>query len=37
VRAILRAALPGEETYGFTTDAGLPLGFRPATAPGAAT
>jgi hydroxymethylglutaryl-CoA lyase len=37
VRAILRAALPGEETYGFTPDAGLPLGFRPATAPGAAT
>jgi hydroxymethylglutaryl-CoA lyase len=37
VRDILRAALPGEETYGFTPDAGLPLGFRPATSPGAAT
>jgi hydroxymethylglutaryl-CoA lyase len=31
VRRILRAALPGEELYGFTPDAGLPLGFRPAT------
>jgi len=30
VRHILRAALPGEEIYGFTPDAGLPLGFRPA-------
>jgi hydroxymethylglutaryl-CoA lyase len=37
VREILRGALPGEETYGFTPDAGLPLGFRPATSPGAAT
>jgi hydroxymethylglutaryl-CoA lyase len=37
VRDILRAALPGEETYGFTPDAGLPLGFRPATSSGAAT
>jgi hydroxymethylglutaryl-CoA lyase len=33
VREILRAALPGEPLYGFTPDAGLPLGFR---APGAA-
>ena len=31
VRRILREALPGEEIYGFTPDAGLPLGFRPAT------
>jgi len=31
VRRILREALPGEELYGFTPDAGLPLGFRPAT------
>jgi hydroxymethylglutaryl-CoA lyase len=30
VRDILKAALPGEEVYGFTPDAGLPLGFRPA-------
>lgn len=28
VRAILREALPSEELYGFTPDAGLPLGFR---------
>lgn len=27
VRAILREALPTEELYGFTPDAGLPLGF----------
>ena len=27
VRAILREALPGEPLYGFTPDAGLPLGF----------
>ncbi|MGL4543590.1 MAG: hydroxymethylglutaryl-CoA lyase [Polymorphobacter sp.] len=27
VRAILAAALPGEPLYGFTPDAGLPLGF----------
>jgi hydroxymethylglutaryl-CoA lyase len=27
VREILRAALPGEPLYGFTPDAGLPLGF----------
>jgi hydroxymethylglutaryl-CoA lyase len=31
VRDILRAALPQDELYGFTPDAGLPLGFRPAT------
>lgn len=27
VRAIVAAALPGEQLYGFTPDAGLPLGF----------
>jgi hydroxymethylglutaryl-CoA lyase len=32
VRDILRAALPQDELYGFTPDAGLPLGFTPATA-----
>jgi hydroxymethylglutaryl-CoA lyase len=31
VRRILRETLPGEDVYGFTPDAGLPLGFRPAT------
>jgi hydroxymethylglutaryl-CoA lyase len=31
VRRILGEALPGEEIFGFTPDAGLPLGFRPAT------
>jgi hydroxymethylglutaryl-CoA lyase len=31
VRRILREALLGEELYGFTPEAGLPLGFRPAT------
>lgn len=31
VRDILHAALPGEALYGFTPDAGLPLGFQPAT------
>lgn len=31
VRRILREALPGEALYGFTPDAGLPLGFAPAT------
>ena len=31
VREILRAALPEDELYGFTPDAGLPLGFKPAT------
>lgn len=31
VRGILQAALPGEAVYGFTPDAGLPLGFTPAT------
>jgi len=30
VRRILREALPGDELYGFTPEAGLPLGFRPA-------
>ena len=34
VREILRSAVPGEEIYGFTPDAGLPLGFRPATQTG---
>jgi hydroxymethylglutaryl-CoA lyase len=29
VRDILKAALPGEPLYGFTPDAGLPLGFKP--------
>lgn len=32
VREIVRAAVPTEELYGFTPDAGLPLGFRPARA-----
>jgi hydroxymethylglutaryl-CoA lyase len=32
VRKILREALPTEELYGFTPDAGLPLGFRAASA-----
>jgi hydroxymethylglutaryl-CoA lyase len=35
VRRILREALPEEPVYGFTPDAGLPLGFRPAIATGA--
>ena len=30
VRRIVAEALPGEALYGFTPDAGLPLGFRPA-------
>jgi hydroxymethylglutaryl-CoA lyase len=30
VRQILREALPSEELYGFTPEAGLPLGFKPA-------
>lgn len=30
VRRIVADALPGEPLYGFVTDAGLPLGFRPA-------
>lgn len=34
VRDILRAALPDDELYGFTPDAGLPLGFEPATVAG---
>ncbi len=32
VRRILAEALPGESLYGFTPDAGLPLGFAPASA-----
>lgn len=32
VRSIVSEALPGEPLYGFVTDAGLPLGFRPAAA-----
>lgn len=31
VRGILSAALPGEALYGFLPEAGLPLGFAPAT------
>ncbi len=31
VRRILKGALPAEELYGFTPEAGLPLGFLPAT------
>jgi hydroxymethylglutaryl-CoA lyase len=34
VREVLRHALPDEEIYGFTPDAGLPLGFTPATQAG---
>lgn len=34
VRKVLQAALPGEEVYGFTPEAGLPLGFVPATPTG---
>jgi hydroxymethylglutaryl-CoA lyase len=34
VRDVLRAALPDDELYGFTPDAGLPLGFKPATSVG---
>jgi hydroxymethylglutaryl-CoA lyase len=30
VRKILEDALPGETLYGFTPNAGLPLGFQPA-------
>jgi len=37
VRDILRAAVPGAELFGFTPDAGLPLGFRPASIEGART
>jgi hydroxymethylglutaryl-CoA lyase len=33
VRGILRAALPNDELYGFTPDAGLPLGFVAASGP----
>ncbi len=36
VRAILAEALPGEPLYGFTPEAGLPLGFVPATPAGRA-
>jgi len=32
VRRVLDEALPGEPLYGFTPDAGLPLGFQPASA-----
>lgn len=32
VRSILKEALPGEELYGFIPDAGVPLGFKPASA-----
>lgn len=31
VREIVKAAVPGEQMYGFTPDAGLPLGFVPAS------
>jgi len=31
VRSILTEALPGEELYGFTAAAGLPLGFYQST------
>lgn len=31
VRTILKQALPDEPLYGFVSEAGLPLGFRPAT------
>lgn len=31
-RTILKEALPGEELYGFIPDAGVPLGFKPASA-----
>jgi len=37
VRRILRDAVPVEAMYGFTPEAGLPLGFRPATIDGAPT
>jgi len=36
VRRVLDEALPGEPLYGFTPDAGLPLGFQPASATEAA-
>lgn len=35
VRRVLRDSLPGEALYGFTPDAGLPLGFAPARREGA--
>jgi len=28
VRTVIQAALPGEPLYGFTPEAGLPLGFK---------
>lgn len=31
-RSILKESLPGEELYGFIPDAGVPLGFKPASA-----
>jgi hydroxymethylglutaryl-CoA lyase len=37
VRRVLRDAMPMEAMYGFTPEAGLPLGFRPATIDGAPT
>jgi hydroxymethylglutaryl-CoA lyase len=37
VRRVLHEALPGEALYGFTPEAGLPLGFRPAMPAGAAS
>jgi hydroxymethylglutaryl-CoA lyase len=37
VRRVLREALPGEAIYGFIPDAGLPLGFRPASGTGGTT
>jgi len=35
VRRVLRESLPGEALYGFTPEAGLPLGLRPAPREGA--
>ena len=34
VRRVLESALPAEPLYGFTPEAGLPLGFRPAASAG---
>jgi hydroxymethylglutaryl-CoA lyase len=31
VRRILKESLPNDALYGFTPDAGLPLGFQPTT------
>jgi len=36
-REVLQAGLPGEQLYGMTPQAGLPLGFVPATVPTAFT